>query len=32
MHLGFVEHEVHTPEDGEILFKRKKLKVQNLKN
>ena len=26
MHLGFVEHDVHTPEDGEIPFKRKKIK------
>lgn len=31
MHLGFVEHEVHTPEDGEILFKRKKIKSTKFK-
>ena len=31
MHLGFVEHEVHTPEVGEIHFKRKKIKITKFK-
>ena len=32
MHLGFLGHEVRTPEDGEIPFKRKKLKLKKFFN